>query len=119
MIRTHLSIDLFWLRDTKPKFCAISLQVIDAAMGDISITTNWTRLVDFTQPYISTGLVVVCKIDDTKVSSWAFLRPFTTKMWCVMGGFFVMIAFVIWILEHRVNRDFRGPPRRQCTTCLL
>ncbi|CAA6658251.1 unnamed protein product [Spirodela intermedia] len=93
--------------------------VINAAMGDISITTNRTRLVDFTQPYISTGLVVICKVENTKVSSWTFLRPFTTKMWCVLGAFFVIIGFVIWILEHRVNSDFRGPLRRQCMTSLL
>ncbi|CAJ1935409.1 unnamed protein product [Sphenostylis stenocarpa] len=31
----------------------------DGAIGDIAIVTNWTRIVDFTQPYAASGLVVV------------------------------------------------------------
>ncbi|CAJ1956100.1 unnamed protein product [Sphenostylis stenocarpa] len=31
----------------------------DGAISDIAIVTNWTRIVDFTQPYAASGLVVV------------------------------------------------------------
>ncbi|KAK9995513.1 hypothetical protein SO802_020199 [Lithocarpus litseifolius] len=34
----------------------ITTGVFDAAIGDIAITTNRTRMVDFTQPYIESGL---------------------------------------------------------------
>lgn len=74
---------------------------------------------DFTQPYISTGLVVVVPLESTKSSAWVFLRPFSVRMWCVIGAFFFLIGVVIWILEHRINSDFRGPPKRQCTTIFL
>ncbi|KAM1010180.1 hypothetical protein ACFX15_044831 [Malus domestica] len=37
-------------------------------------------------------------------------------MWCVAASFFVIIAVVMWVLEHRVNIDFRGPPNRQLAT---
>ncbi|PKA62215.1 Glutamate receptor 3.7 [Apostasia shenzhenica] len=92
---------------------------IDALVGDIAIVTNRTKLVDFTQPYISTGLVIVVPTKSTKSSAWVFLRPFTVGMWCVTGAFFFLIGVVIWILEHRVNSDFRGPPKRQCLTMFL
>ncbi|OWM78564.1 glutamate receptor 3.7 [Punica granatum] len=93
--------------------------VFDAAVGDIAIVTNRTRTVDFSQPYASTGLVIVAPIDDEKASAWVFLKPFTTEMWCVTAASFVMIAVVIWFLEHRVNKDFRGPPMRQLVTIFL
>ncbi|KAH0666407.1 hypothetical protein KY285_027613 [Solanum tuberosum] len=34
-------------------------------------------------------------------------------MWIATGAFFVFIGFVVWVLEHRVNKDFRGPKRKQ------
>lgn len=97
----------------------VASKVADAAVGDIFIDTNRTKLVDFTQPYISTGLVVVVPLESTKSSAWVFLRPFSVRMWCVIGTFFFLIGVVIWLLEHRVNSDFRGPPKRQCTTIFL
>ncbi|XP_071726084.1 glutamate receptor 3.7-like [Rutidosis leptorrhynchoides] len=93
--------------------------VFDGAVGDISIVTNRTKIVDFTQPYATTGLVIVVPLNNQKASKWVFLRPFTVEMWCVTAGAFVLIALVIWLLEHRVNNDFRGPLKRQLVTIFL
>lgn len=87
-------------------------------MGDLAITTNRTRMVDFTQPYVESGLVVVAPVKKKYSSAWAFLRPFTPMMWCITGIFFLLIGVVVWILEHRINDDFRGPPKRQLVTIL-
>ncbi|XP_073009428.1 glutamate receptor 3.7 [Typha latifolia] len=97
----------------------VAEDVIDAAVGDIAIITNRARIADFTQPYISTGLVIVAPIKTIKSNAWVFLRPFTVGMWCVTGAFFFIIGVVIWMLEHRVNSDFRGSPKRQCITMFL
>ncbi|PHT53855.1 hypothetical protein CQW23_08317 [Capsicum baccatum] len=59
--------------------------VYDAAMGDIAITTNRTKMVDFTQPYIESGLVVMAQVKEQNSNAWDFLRPFTLKMWCITG----------------------------------
>ncbi|KAF7851064.1 hypothetical protein BT93_L4684 [Corymbia citriodora subsp. variegata] len=88
----------------------------DAAVGDITIVTNRTKIVDFTQPYMESGLVVVVPVKEEKSSPWAFLKPFTVPMWCVTGAFFLFVGFVVWILEHRLNEEFRGSPRRQLIT---
>ncbi|KAL8255281.1 hypothetical protein R6Q59_033502 [Mikania micrantha] len=93
--------------------------VFDGAVGDIAIVTNRTRIVDYTQPYATTGLVIVVPINNSKAATWVFLRPFTTEMWCVTAMAFVLIAIVIWLLEHRVNDDFRGPLKRQLVTIFL
>lgn len=97
----------------------VANNVYDAAVGDIAIVKNRTLIVDFSQPYIATGLVIVAPIRDSKSSAWVFLEPFTLEMWFVTAASFFLIAVVMWILEHRVNNDFRGPPRRQIATMFL
>ncbi|KAJ0039930.1 hypothetical protein Pint_28730 [Pistacia integerrima] len=89
-----------------------------AAVGDFSITTDRMRLIDFTQPYMDSGLVLVAPIRKLNSSAWVFLRPFTPTMWCVTGIFFLIVGVVVWILEHRQNDDFRGPPVIQINTIL-
>lgn len=96
----------------------ITAGVYDAAIGDIAITTNRTKMVDFTQPFIESGLVVVAPVKQQNSNAWAFLRPFTPRMWCVTGVFFLIVGTVIWILEHRLNDDFRGPPSKQIVTVI-
>ena len=91
-------------------------QKFDAAVGDITIVTNRTRIVDFTQPFMESGLVVVAPLRKVKSSAWAFLKPFTIEMWCVTGAFFLLVGAAVWILEHRINSEFRGPPSQQIIT---
>ncbi|KAK7257536.1 hypothetical protein RIF29_31576 [Crotalaria pallida] len=88
----------------------------DAAVGDVTIVTNRTRFVDFTQPFMGSGLVVVVPFKEEKSSPWSFLKPFTAQMWCVTGAFFLFVGTVVWILEHRLNHEFRGKPSKQVIT---
>ncbi|XP_034226272.1 glutamate receptor 3.6-like [Prunus dulcis] len=96
----------------------IRIGEFDGVVGDITITTSRTKMVDFTQPYIESGLVVVAPIRKLNSSAWAFLRPFTPMMWGVTGIFFLVVGTVVWILERRTNEDFRGPPRKQFVTII-
>lgn len=75
-------------------------------------------MVDFTQPYIESGLVVVAPVKKLKSSTWAFLRPFSRNMWIVTGAFLLLVGAIVWILEHRLNDDFRGPPKKQIMTII-
>lgn len=99
-------------------FIASIYQAFDGVVGDIAIVTNRTKIVDFTQPYIESGLVVVASVKKLKSSGWAFLRPFTPQMWGVTALFFLLVGAVVWILEHRTNDEFRGPPKNQIVTIL-
>ncbi|KAF8391512.1 hypothetical protein HHK36_023817 [Tetracentron sinense] len=94
----------------------VSENKFDAVVGDITIVTSRTKVVDFTQPYIESGLVIVAPVKEVNSSAWAFLKPFTLPMWCVTGAFFLFVGAVIWILEHPKNTEFRGPPRQQIVT---
>lgn len=75
-------------------------------------------MADFTQPYIKSGLVVVATVRKSNTHAWAFLRPFTWTMWTVTGICLLGVGAVVWILEHRINDQFRGSPRRQILTTL-
>ncbi|CAN6276719.1 unnamed protein product [Urochloa humidicola] len=88
----------------------------DAVVGDVAIVTNRTKVVDFTQPYVGSGLVILTSVKSQGSNGWAFLQPFTIRMWSVTGVFFLIVGTVIWLLEHRINDDFRGPPVKQVIT---
>ncbi|XP_050380261.1 glutamate receptor 3.7 [Argentina anserina] len=97
----------------------VAQNVFDAAVGDIAIVKNRTMIVDFSQPYATTGLVIVAPVSNSKSNAWVFLQPFTWELWSVTAASFLIVAVVIWILEHRVNDDFRGPPKKQLATMFL
>ncbi|XP_006657254.1 glutamate receptor 3.5 [Oryza brachyantha] len=94
----------------------VATNSLDAAVGDFAIVRNRTKIAEFTQPYIESGLVIVAPTKDANSSAWAFLKPFTLEMWCVTGALFIFVGIVVWILEHRTNEEFRGSPRRQVIT---
>ncbi|MCO5607967.1 hypothetical protein L7F22_062169 [Adiantum nelumboides] len=39
-------------------------------------------------------------------------------MWLTTLAFFVFTGVVVWMLEHKRNRDFRGQPKKQIVTVL-
>ncbi|KAL6993348.1 hypothetical protein U1Q18_011464 [Sarracenia purpurea var. burkii] len=96
----------------------ITMGVYDAAIGDIAIITNRTRMAAFTQPFIESGLVVVAPVRKLKSHASAFLQPFSLRLWCVTGISFLLVGAVVWVLEHRINDEFRGTPRKQIVTVL-
>ena len=64
--------------------CMWTVQEFDAVVGDVTITTARSKLVDFTQPYTTSGLMVVVAMKgDPQGYAWAFLSPFTAAMWLV------------------------------------
>uniref|UniRef100_A0A0D6QSG0 Glutamate receptor n=1 Tax=Araucaria cunninghamii TaxID=56994 RepID=A0A0D6QSG0_ARACU len=91
----------------------------DAAVGDVSILANRSNYVDFTQPFSESGLVMVVPIKKADSSNaWAFLRPFTLSMWIATFAFFLFTGVVVWVLEHKRNKTFRGNLRNQVLTCI-
>ncbi|KAL4654647.1 hypothetical protein ACB092_01G395800 [Castanea dentata] len=92
----------------------IKTKKCDSYIGDITIIAERSKHVDFTLPYAESGvqMVVSVKHDDRK-SLWIFLKPLSLNLWLTTGVAFIFTGFVIWVLEHRVNNEFRGPPAQQ------
>nr|XP_023919109.1 glutamate receptor 2.3-like [Quercus suber] len=97
----------------------VYLKNFDAVVGDITITANRSNFVDFTLPYTESGVsLVVPIVDNGTRNAWIFLKPLSRDLWITSGCFFVFNGFVVWVLEHRINDDFRGPPAHQIGTSL-
>ncbi|KAL1538008.1 glutamate receptor 2.8-like isoform X2 [Salvia divinorum] len=87
---------------------------LDALVGDVTVTANRSKHADFTFPYSESGVVIVVPINPNgRKNAWIFMEPLTTGLWLTIGTFFIYTGFVIWVLEHRVNKAFRGPPDQQ------
>ncbi|KAK4485687.1 hypothetical protein RD792_008331 [Penstemon davidsonii] len=86
----------------------VYLQKYDAAVGDFTVTTKRLNYVDFTLPFAPGGITMIVKIEDKNI--WFFLEPFQTSLWLTTMALFIFTGVVVWILEHRLNNAYRGPP---------
>ncbi|XP_010557249.1 PREDICTED: glutamate receptor 2.7-like isoform X2 [Tarenaya hassleriana] len=93
---------------------------LDAAVGDITIAASRAMYVDFTLPYTESGvsMVVPLRKNNKDNNTWVFLKPWSLDLWVTTACFFIFIGFTVWVLEHRVNEDFRGPPHHQIGTSI-
>ena len=83
-------------------------------MGDLTVTASRSEHVDFTVPYTESGVAILVPIRANEgKNAWIFMKPLTTGLWLTIGTFFVYTGFVVWVLEHRVNKAFQGPPNQQ------
>ncbi|KAA8515170.1 hypothetical protein F0562_018349 [Nyssa sinensis] len=79
----------------------------DAVVGDVTIIADrWDR-VDFTVPFIESGLSMVVPVKQTP-KAWVFLMPFTVEMWGATGVILMYTMFIVWFLEHRSNPEEFG-----------
>ncbi|KAL6218375.1 hypothetical protein ACLB2K_011589 [Fragaria x ananassa] len=98
----------------------VFLGEFDALAADSTIRANRSLYVDFTMPYTESGVVMVVPMKDKNriENAWIFLKPLTWDLWLASFCSFVFVGFVVWLLEHRVNEDFRGPRTHQVGTGL-
>lgn len=89
----------------------VYLQKFDAAVGDITITANRSSYVDFTLPFADGGINMIVPVTyEDNSDAWTFLKPLSKELWLTSIAFFILTGFAVWVLEHRINIEFRGPP---------
>ena len=82
---------------------------MDAAVGDTSIMAYRYHLVDFSQPYVDSGIdMVVTEQSAKSKETWIFLKAFTKGMWLMMAALHIFVGFVIWLIERQVNEELKG-----------
>lgn len=86
-------------------------QTFDAAVGDITITARRSQYVDFSLPIEDGGITRIqeIKYEDPNKGNF-FLKPFSRGLWLTAIALLVFTGLTLWIIEHRLNEDFRGPP---------
>ncbi|KAI4356979.1 hypothetical protein L6164_000955 [Bauhinia variegata] len=92
----------------------IQNKTLDAVVGDIIIVANRSNNVDFTLPFSESSVAMVVSVKhDERNNIWIFLKPLSWGLWLTIGAAFMLTGFIIWILEHRTNTEFRGGKNQQ------
>ncbi|KAL5213243.1 hypothetical protein ABZP36_024090 [Zizania latifolia] len=92
----------------------VATEKADLVVGDVTITASRMAEVDFTMPFTESGWSMVVAVQkDTGNNMWIFLQPLTTGLWVASLVFFCFTGFVVWVIEHRINPEFRGTPWQQ------
>uniref|UniRef100_A0A7N2LR04 Glutamate receptor n=1 Tax=Quercus lobata TaxID=97700 RepID=A0A7N2LR04_QUELO len=89
----------------------------DAAIGDLTITAERLQYVDFTAPYIESGVAMIAPAKPVG-SAFMFTKPFTWDMWLVTSAILIYTVLIVWLLEHQSNPEFSGSWRNQISTAL-
>ncbi|KAM1154258.1 hypothetical protein ACFX19_037274 [Malus domestica] len=90
-------------------------KVYDAVVGDITVLADRLDKVEFTQPYMESGLSMIVPAEPKK-STWMFMKPFTWQTWVVTGSILIYTVFIVWFLERPSNPEFGGPLKNQIGT---
>ncbi|KAL6206664.1 hypothetical protein ACLB2K_023913 [Fragaria x ananassa] len=90
----------------------------DAVVGDITVLADRMDQVEFTQPYMGSGLSMIVPEVTDEEARWMFMQPFTWQMWVVTGSILVYTMLIVWFLERPTNPDFRGPLMDQIGTAV-
>ncbi len=91
---------------------------LDLAMGEISISSDRARLVEFSQPYLMMPAAVALPKGHRAGSGLQFLRELLTHdevgiMILILLGSLVLFSIVLWLVERRVeSTHFGGHPLR-------
>ncbi|KAG8391771.1 hypothetical protein BUALT_Bualt01G0221600 [Buddleja alternifolia] len=90
----------------------VSLQEnYDAALGDITITSNRSVYVDFTLPYAEGGITSMVRVKYEDVNDiFTFLQPLTKELWFAIATFYISTALAIWVLGNRIITSSRDSP---------
>ncbi|CAL5038465.1 unnamed protein product [Urochloa decumbens] len=89
-------------------------QKADVVVGDVTITSSRMGEVDYTMPFTESGWSMVVAVQTGRSTSmFFFLKPLTASLWLASFAFFVFTGFVVWVIEHRINPEFRGTPLQQ------
>ncbi len=85
----------------------------DAAIAALTVTAARARVIDFTQPFYSTGLGVAVPISETRWRSVsrALLSFGFVQAVLALLAIAVVVGFVIWLLERRKTEHFGGGPK--------
>lgn len=63
----------------------------DIAVADLTINQERAKALDFTYPFMSTGVTILYKKPSKVLSLWSFMFPFSAKLWSLM---FFILSFV-------------------------
>ncbi|KAK0060625.1 glutamate receptor 3 [Biomphalaria pfeifferi] len=71
----------------------------DIAVAPLTITQDRERVVDFTKPFMDTGIsIMIKKPDKTKPGVFSFMDPLDTRVWLCIAIGFLAVSFVLYFV---------------------
>lgn len=87
----------------------------DLAIADLSITSSREDAVDFTLPFMSTGISILFKKPTTKeLELFSFLSPFENHVWVAVFGAYIGVSLWLFLVGRISPYEWADPhPCRQ------
>lgn len=84
-------------------------------MTSLKITPDRSSVVEFSVPYLETGIRIIVAMSSGKISATAFLEPYDAVAWCLILLVSVHIsAALIFIFENIINYYGKGKRHVSC-----
>lgn len=87
----------------------------DLAIADLTITSSREEAVDFTLPFMNTGISILFKKPTNKVTTlFSFLSPFSLDVWVYVLCAYSGVSIILFIVGHISPYEWTNPyPCRQ------
>ncbi|XP_017408843.2 glutamate receptor 2.8 [Vigna angularis] len=115
------SSQVYRTRHANPKQILTEGEVM---VGDVTILANRSKVVDFTVPYIASGVKMVVPVKHGRDQNmWTFVKPFSWDLWLSIIIISAFIGLAILIMERNVNAlpNQEGSPNQKklCPATIL
>lgn len=82
----------------------------DLAIVDLTITAQREEAVDFTLPFMNTGISILFKKPTTKVTTlFSFLSPFSSDVWAYVLAAYCGISAILFLVGHLSPYEWADP----------
>ncbi|XP_069466299.1 glutamate receptor U1-like isoform X2 [Ambystoma mexicanum] len=87
----------------------------DLAMAPLTVTSAREQVVDFTKPFMQTGISILLKKDTGAEASFLFrfLRPFSAETWIGLLVAYLVTCFCLFIVARLSPCEWREPPNEE------
>lgn len=82
----------------------------DIAIVDLTITSKREEAVDFTQPFMNTGISILFKKPTTKVTTlFSFLSPFEGLVWLLVLAAYFSVSTILFVIGRLTPYEWDDP----------
>lgn len=82
----------------------------DLAVADLTITSKREEAVDFTLPFMNTGISILFKKPTAKVTSlFSFLSPFSMVVWIYVVGAYIAVSVILFLVGRLSPYEWDNP----------
>eukprot|EP00116_Pleurobrachia_bachei_P002498 sb/3462760/ len=90
---------------------------IDVATMNFAMNKARESAIDFSMPFINTGLVMTTKIKESKGDPFFWTKPFDLDLWYAILAFALLMVLLIWLYDHMSPFGFYGRRMHAALRC--